>query len=173
MFFTLEELVFWLRMTAFELWLQLVSVLLFSVLAVLKYEDVLPISWWRAFIPLFTCDGLSAYFCVIVFIRQYMREDIKVAFLRFLASGLSIVLLFLFKLLLCQRLSGQRDTSVSEVMGPMFVLLQIVMVRACRTHWVLGWQDVGVGGGGERGRYWGKLTTQEVDGREWKRDCRS
>lgn len=134
MFFTLKELVRWLRMTAFELWLHAVSVLVFSVLAVLKYEGVLGVTWWVIFIPLFACDGLSAYFCVIVFIRQYMQVDIKTAFLRILTSSLSLVLLFLFKLLLCQRLSGQRDTSVSEVMGPLFVLLQIVMVRACRVH---------------------------------------
>ncbi|KAK7095446.1 transmembrane protein 203-like [Littorina saxatilis] len=134
MFFTLQELVRWLRMTAFELWLHVISVLAFSVLAVLKYEAVLNLSWWVIFIPLFACDGLNAYFCVIVFIREYMQVDIKAAFLRFLMSGLSLVLLFLFKLLLCQRLSGQRETSVSEVMGPLFVLLQIVMVRACRTH---------------------------------------
>lgn len=134
MFFTLQELVRWLRMTAFELWLHTVSVLVFSVLAVLKYEGVLGVTWWVVFIPLFACDGLSTYFCVIVFIRQYMQVDIKAAFLRILTSGLLLVLLFLFKLLLCQRLSGQRDTSVSEVMGPLFVLLQIVMVRACRVH---------------------------------------
>ena len=121
-------------MTAFELWLHAVSVLVFSVLAVLKYEGVLGVTWWVIFIPLFACDGLSAYFCVIVFIRQYMQVDIKTAFLRILTSSLSLVLLFLFKLLLCQRLSGQRDTSVSEVMGPLFVLLQIIMVRACRVH---------------------------------------
>lgn len=134
MFFTLQELVRWLRMTAFELWLHLVSVLIFSILAVLKYEEVWQVSWWAVFIPLFACDGLGAYFCVIVFIRQYMEMDIKMACLRGLASTLTIVLVFLFKLLLCQRLSGERDTSMSEVMGPLFVLLQIIMVRACRTN---------------------------------------
>lgn len=134
MFFTLQELVHWLRMTAFELWLHTVSVLIFSVLAVLKYEGSLVMSWWVVFIPLFTCDGLNAYFCVIVLVRQYMEHDLKVATVRFLTSGLSLVLLFLFKLLLCQRLSGQRDMLVAEVMGPMYVLLQIVMVRACRSH---------------------------------------
>lgn len=134
MFFTLQELVRWLRMTAFELWLHVVAVLVFSVLAVLKHEGALAASWWIVFVPLFTCDGLSAYFCVIVLIRQYMEHDLKVASVRFLTSGLSLVLLFLFKLLLCQRLSAVRDISVSEVMGPLFVLLQIVMVRACRVH---------------------------------------
>lgn len=134
MFFTLKELVRWLHMTAFELWLQVMSVLMFSILAVLKYEGVLTVSWWIIFVPLFTCDGLNAYFCIIVLIRQYMEMDLKTASVRFLTSALYLILLFLFKLLLCQRLSGQKDISSSEVVGPLFVLLQIVMVRACRVH---------------------------------------
>ncbi|KAL8625896.1 hypothetical protein ACOMHN_012488 [Nucella lapillus] len=134
MFFTLQEIVRWLGLTAFELWLNLMCVLVFSILAVFKYEGAFEVSWWFVFIPLFACDGLGAYFCVIVFIRQHMDFGFKVACLRALSSALMIVLMFLFKLLLCQRLSRERDTSMSEVMGPLFVLLQIVMVKACRSN---------------------------------------
>jgi hypothetical protein len=134
MFFTLKELVQWLHMTAFELWLHVVSTLIFSILAVAKHEGDLDISWWLTFTPLFACDALNAYFCVIVLVRQYMALNIKTACFRFLTSGLTLTLIFLFKLLLCQRLSGEKDTSLSEVMGPLFFLLLIVMVRACRTR---------------------------------------
>ena len=37
-------------------------------------EQLLPseTSWFLLFSPLFICDGLNAYFCIIVFIRQYL-----------------------------------------------------------------------------------------------------
>ncbi|GFQ94844.1 hypothetical protein TNCT_264171, partial [Trichonephila clavata] len=43
-------------------------------IATLKLEKYISISWWSAFVPLFICDGLNAYFCVIVFIRQYLED---------------------------------------------------------------------------------------------------
>ncbi|GFS56943.1 uncharacterized protein NPIL_395681 [Nephila pilipes] len=45
-----------------------------EVIATLKLENYISISWWSAFVPLFICDGLNAYFCVIVFIRQYLED---------------------------------------------------------------------------------------------------
>ncbi|XP_071096209.1 transmembrane protein 203-like [Haliotis cracherodii] len=134
MFFTLKELVRWLRMTGFEIWMHIVSVLIFSVLGILKYENVIGESWWIIFIPLFTCDGLCAYFCIIVFIRQYQELDLRVAGIRFLTSILSTMLFFVFKFLMCEKFSEKRMLSSSEVMAPLFILLQIVMIRACRLH---------------------------------------
>ena len=114
--------------------MHLVSVLVFSVLAVLKYENIISKSWWVCFIPLFVSDGLCAYFCVIVFIRQYEENGLKTAGIRFLTSLLSIMLLFVFKFLLCEKFSQTRALSSSEVMAPIFIFLPIVMVRACRVH---------------------------------------
>ena len=46
-------------------------------------KEVLPseTSWFLVFSPLFICDGLNAYFCIIVFIRQYLDRlaDIFIA----------------------------------------------------------------------------------------------
>ncbi|KAK6196080.1 hypothetical protein SNE40_001375 [Patella caerulea] len=134
MFFTLKELVRWLRMTGFELWLHMMAVFIFSILAVLKYEGFLNQSWWIIFIPLFACDGLNAYFCVIVFIRMYHEIDVRVGGLRLSTSVLSIMLLLIFKFLLCEKLSQSRSLVSSEVMAPLFILLNIVMIRACRLH---------------------------------------
>ena len=134
MFFTLKELVNWLRMTAFEIWLHIVSFLVFSVLAVVKHEGHMTISWWTAFIPLFACDALNAYFCVIVFVRQYVNADLKSAFSRFIPSAFVLTLIFSFKLLSCQKLSRETEMSMSQVMIPLFVLLLFFMVRACQTH---------------------------------------
>ena len=43
-------------------------------------------SWFLVFSPLFICDGLNAYFCIIVFIRQYLDREFRNALLRALWS---------------------------------------------------------------------------------------
>ena len=134
MLFSLKEIVKWLGMTAFEIWLHLATLLVFSVLAVLKYHEVLDSTWWTVFIPLFTCDGLNIYFCTIVFIRMYKEKEYRLAGLRLLSSVMVLVCLFVFKILLCQRLTKEKNFSYSEVFAPVFVALQILMVRACQTH---------------------------------------
>ncbi|ESO92769.1 hypothetical protein LOTGIDRAFT_190269 [Lottia gigantea] len=134
MLFTLKEMVRWMRMTGFELWLHMISVFIFSIIAVLKYEDIITQSWWIMFIPLFACDGLNAYFCVIVFIRMCHEGDRRIGALRLLNSIMSIMLLTVFKYLLCRKLNDQESLAPSEVMAPLFILLQIVMIRACKLH---------------------------------------
>ena len=133
MLFTLYEIVQWLGMTAFELWMHLVSLMAFSILAVLKYEEAVIISWWSVFTPLFIADGLNCYFCMIVFIRMVKDENLRSAVIRFLSSMLYLTLLFVFKILLCQKLNRTKIISSSESMAPVFVLLQLVLIRACQT----------------------------------------
>ena len=65
------------------------SLTVFSVLVVLKLEGYLvpaSTSWFLVFAPLFISDGLNAYFCIIVFIRQYLESQFRVALLRALWS---------------------------------------------------------------------------------------
>lgn len=133
MLFTLNEIVQWLGMTAFEIWTHLVTLLVFSVMAVLKYESVINLSWWSVFTPLYIADGLNCYFCIIVFIRMVKETELRAAVIRFLSSMLYLTLLFVFKILLCQKLSRTRIISTSESMAPVFILLQLVMIRACQT----------------------------------------
>ena len=134
MLFTLKEIVKWLGMTAFEIWLHLVTLFVFSILAVLKYHGIVNSTWWTVFIPLFACVGLNVYFCTIVFIRMYKEKEYRLAGLRLLSSVMMLVCLFVFKILLCQRLNREKNFSYSEVFAPVFVALQILMVRACQTH---------------------------------------
>ena len=134
MFFTLKEIVKWLGMTTFEIWLNLATLFIFSIMAVLKHEDVFPSSWWNVFVPLFAADGLNAYFCIIVFIRMYKEEKYRAAGVRLLSSVMLLICMFVFKLLLCQKLNKDMDYSYSEVFAPVFVALQVLMVRACQTH---------------------------------------
>merc|ERR1712098_51784 len=124
----------WLGVSVFEIWVWLLSLTIFSVLLVLKVEkEVLPseTSWFLVFSPLFICDGLNAYFCIIVFIRQYLDREFRNALLRALWSLFVIGLLFVFKFLLCNKLDDMSKLDYSEVMSPVFILLQLVMLRAC------------------------------------------
>lgn len=131
MLFKLEEILKWIGITAFEVWLHIVSVFVFSFLAVFKYEDLIQCTWYEAFIPLFICDGLCAYFVIIVYIRMYRDRS---SIIRLLSSLLSVVLLFVFKVLLCQKLSKEKIITYSEVMVPLFALVVIVMFRSCHNN---------------------------------------
>jgi len=137
MLFRQKELLKWLGVTIFEIWIWLVSLTVFSVLLVLKIEGYLlpsSTSWFIIFSPLFICDGLNAYFCIIVFIRQYLESQFKTALMRALWSLFVIGLLFVFKFLLCNKLENVSKLDYSEVMSPVFILLQLVMIRACQLH---------------------------------------
>ncbi|XP_077499873.1 transmembrane protein 203 [Amblyomma americanum] len=133
--FKLKELARWLGMTVFEMFVHLISITLFSVMVVLKLDRAFDVSWWTVFVSLFICDGLNAYFCVIVFIRQYIEGVYKAGAFRALWSFMQLLLMFLFKLLLCLKAEGQKSGLVySEVFAPLFILLMLVMVRACHLH---------------------------------------
>lgn len=104
-------------------------------MVVLKLDRAFDVSWWTVFVSLFICDGLNAYFCVIVFIRQYIEGVYKAGAFRAVWSFLQLLLMFLFKLLLCLKAEGQKSSLVySEVFAPLFILLMLVMVRACHLH---------------------------------------
>ncbi|GIY27413.1 hypothetical protein CEXT_708531 [Caerostris extrusa] len=91
-------------------------------------------SWWTTFVPLFICDGLNAYFCLIIFIRQYLEGQYKTAAMRSSYSFIQILLVFLFKLLLCLKLEGQRNLVYSEIISPLFILMIISFLGNCIPH---------------------------------------
>ena len=135
MFLTLKELVRWFGMTVFEIWVHLLTLLIFTVLTTLKQEGVVEMSWWSAFSPLFVADGVNAYFCIIVFIRQYQDYSLKTAGVRLFSSLLVFSLLFVFKFLLLQKLSDKFSTlSHTEVIAPLFPLLVLLSIRSCQSQ---------------------------------------
>jgi len=137
MFFQLRELLRWLGLTVFEIWIGLLFFTVFTVLLTLKVDKVVDeyLSWWHVFSPLFISDALNSYFCVIVFIRMYLEGACGSALIRALWSQFMIALLFVFKYLLAQRLiEDDSKLEFSEVMSPIFILLQLVMIRACQLH---------------------------------------
>jgi ribonuclease P/MRP protein subunit RPP20 len=137
MIFSLNELVHWLGLTIFEILINLVSLTIFTILLALKLDNQYFMgnsSWWIVFSPLFVADGLNTYFCAIIFIRMHMGGMIKVGILRALWSLISLLLVFVFKYLLCKKLSGLSTLEYSEVLSPVFILLQLIAIRACQLH---------------------------------------
>lgn len=134
MFFSLNEIVLWIGLTLFEIWVNLVSVTIFSVLLALKIDSILTESWWVIFSPLFISDALNAYFCVIIFIRMSLYNSLKISLYRASWSAIFLGLTFVFKFLLCKKLTGQSTIEYSEVFAPLFILLQFIAVRACQLH---------------------------------------
>jgi ribonuclease P/MRP protein subunit RPP20 len=135
MFFTIDELVRWLGLTVFEIWINLISFLIFTIMLALKYDpdiDLYSNNWWMIFFPLFTGDALNTYFCVIIFIRMLSEMTLRTSLLRVSWSGTFLLMTFLFKFLLCKKLLGQISLDYSEVFAPLYILLQLIAVRACQ-----------------------------------------
>ncbi|XP_070000677.1 transmembrane protein 203 [Penaeus vannamei] len=135
MFFSLWELTMWLGVTVLEMFIWLTAVLITLVLVVLRVEEVMPrMSWWVVLSPMFIADALNTYFCVIVLIRMYLNGVLKPAALRALWSFSVLTLGFIFKFLLCKKLVKPTEFEYSAVMSPVFILLQLIMIRACHLN---------------------------------------
>lgn len=131
--FKLSELVRWLGITEFEIFVNLLSLLIFSVALAMKLAGHFPFDWFIVFSPLFCGDICNAYFCIIVSIRLYFFiESRRKSLQRLLWSTKVLVLTGVFKYLLCLKLSNAQDLEYSEVFAPIFVLLQLIAVRACQ-----------------------------------------
>ena len=131
MFFTIKELKSWLLVSIFEVAMALTAAVVFSVLLVLKIENHIVAEWWTIFAPLFAFDILTAYFDIIVFIRLYLALDRSLAAKRLIINAVVILLLVIFKVLLCQKLEGTKHFPYSVIYTPLFVLLFLLLVRSC------------------------------------------
>jgi len=134
MLFTLQEIGQWLGVTAYEIFVWLVSLTLFSILLCVKCDMGADLSWWLVFSPLFVGDALNFYFIITVFIRMFLEKKTRPATLRTTWSLVQLLLIFLFQFLLCWKLIDTKMFDFSEVMAPLFILAQFVMIRACQLH---------------------------------------
>jgi ribonuclease P/MRP protein subunit RPP20 len=132
MFFSLKEITRLLGLTPVEIWMQMVGLIFFSVLFVLKIEGILSVNWWLIFIPLFAADGIHCYFIYIVLLRMILAGMYKAAPLRALWSFSILGLYSVFKFLLCMKLNGQSSMDYAEVLAPIMMLLQLQLIRACQ-----------------------------------------
>ena len=134
MLFTLQELNQWLGITVYEIAVWLSSIIVFSILLTLKLDVDVEMSWWLVFTPLFVGDALNGYFIIIVCIRMYVTRKMRPALLRTGWSLVQLFLIFLFQFLLCWKLTDPHMFDYSEVMSPLFILSQFIMIRGCQLH---------------------------------------
>ena len=134
MYFSQKELTRLLGLQPIEIWLHMISMAIFSVLFIVKVESHVNFNWWMVFIPLFAADGVHCYFIYIVMLRMAIAGIYKAACLKALWSYAILGLLFVFKLLLCMKLSGQFSMDYAEVLSPIMMMLQLFMIRACQIH---------------------------------------
>ena len=139
MLFSLRELVQWLGFATFELFLHLLALLVFSMLVALRADMFTPsLSWWLVFVPLFRRRRPQhLYFTAIVSIRLYQENEKRLAVLRLLWVLTVLSLKLVCEVLLCQKLAEQeqaRDLWFGLIVSPLFILLQLLMIRACRVN---------------------------------------
>ena len=82
-------------------------------------------STWRVSLRMLYSGGIIGL-CPVLFLA--------VEHCRALWSLFVIGLLFVFKFLLCNKLDDISKLDFSEVMSPVFILLQLVMIRACQLN---------------------------------------
>ncbi|KAK1155604.1 transmembrane protein 203-like [Acipenser oxyrinchus oxyrinchus] len=135
MLFSLRELVQWLGFATFEMFLHLLALTVFSLLVVLKADGFARLSWWVVFAPLFSADGLSTYFTAIVSVRLCQEGEKRLAVLRLFWVVTVLSLKFVCEILLCQKLQERsRELWFGLIVSPVFILLQLLMIRACRVN---------------------------------------
>jgi len=134
MLFTLKEINQWLGITVYEIAVWLTSILVFTILLTLKCDAEVELSWWLIFTPLFVGDAINGYFIIIVFIRMYVTRKMRPALLRTGWSLVQLILIFLFQFLLCWKLENPQMFEFSEVISPLFILSQFIMIRGCQLH---------------------------------------
>lgn len=135
MYLTLGHIVRWSAISVLELFIHTVALTIFLVLTLLREEKVVDISWWIVFLPLFIADGLVVYFSLIVSMRLYFEDDsgytLKTAIFRFITAFTAQSMIFICQLFSCQKLSGDKNYSYTEVFAPILILLHIFTIRAC------------------------------------------
>ncbi|EOB04877.1 Transmembrane protein 203, partial [Anas platyrhynchos] len=112
-----------LGFATFEIFLHGLALLVFSVLLVLKVDsEASALSWWVVFVPFFAADGLR-------------DGEKRLAVLRLFWILTILSLKFVFEMLLCQKLvEHTRELWYGLIMSPVFILLQLLMIRACRVN---------------------------------------
>ncbi len=96
----------WILMTEFELFFNLVGLLVFTILLCIKLDSInylvddqhTHLTWFKVFSPLFFIDILQLNFCTIVFIRQLNENLKRDALLHFIVSCLLLLCRISFKI---------------------------------------------------------------------------
>lgn len=138
----IKSLTRWLVLTEFEMLMNMLGLFCFSILFCMKldYQFESTITWRQMFLPLWLVDGLSLYFCVIVFMRQIGEFQTKSAALRLFISVFFLSTRFVAKLIVYFILSSSAHVNENKRIKfqyasvPIFFHLILLMFRSCRLH---------------------------------------
>lgn len=129
----------WLVMTEFEMLLNIVGLFATTILVCLKLDYAYAVSWKLVIMPMFVGDALQAYFCIIVFIRQFFQYQAKPAVLRLIISSLFVAIRFSFKIYVYLILNVDSESSDNEGLKrfdygsfPLFLHLTMLIFRSCQ-----------------------------------------
>ena len=123
----------WLVMTEFELFMNFIGIVLFTILLSIKMDSVnSDLDWFKVFLPLFVVDLLQANFCSILFIRQMLSSQKKMAICRLVMSGFLLFARFMFKFLIYQLVSKSSYLFKFQLAAiPIYFHLVILMFKTC------------------------------------------
>lgn len=130
----------WLAMTEFEILLNLLGMLVFTLMLALKLDNFAQqLDWFYVFMPLFLADLFQANFITIVFIRQVLDNQTKSGIFRLVTSGILLGARFIFKWSILLVLSNMSSTSSPPPASfrlqfagiPIFVHLGSLILRSC------------------------------------------
>lgn len=127
----LKSLCCWFVMTEFEILLNLGAILVFTVLICLKLDSVYDLDWFNVFLPLFLVDLFQANFLSILFIRQVLDNQKKMATFRLILAGLLLISRIMFKYLTYQFVVNANSFKFQLAAVPLYFHLIILMFKTC------------------------------------------
>ena len=129
----LQELCSWLGLTFFEIWINVLCFIVFTVLVTIKLHFPWTMKWSRVFIPFFTATALTLYLTIIICVRAlfYKKAFCKTIIFKLLSTLSLFSLVFLLYYLTCTKLSEEADLSYQLIFIPVYFIFAILMIRAC------------------------------------------
>jgi ribonuclease P/MRP protein subunit RPP20 len=133
----------WLVMTEFEMLINLIGLFCTTIFISLKLDFDFEFNWFQVMLPMFLADCLQAYFCLIVFLRQFYEFQAKSAVFRLIIASMFLTFRFLFKLfiylMIDEVLNEKKIFKFQFASFPLFFHLIFLMFRSCglKKHQVL------------------------------------
>lgn len=144
MILTWPEICHLLSVTPFEVFTSLLSWLTFSILVCLKLENMVSMTWSKAFIPLFVSLALSTYLNIIVIARRLrhtnMARPVTVILSRHSASFITNTIIFVTEFHVVRKLDDIQPELLTSY-TPLFVtfyswftLMVLFYCAGCNKH---------------------------------------
>jgi hypothetical protein len=136
----------WLVMTELELFINIIGIFAFTIILCWKCDfidaalrsyslkvnsNTALITWEHVFAPLFIADCFQAYFCCIVFVRQFIEYQRKAAIMRLSIAALLLLCRILFKYFVVALITSSSPPKHQVVFMPLFIHLGLVLFRSC------------------------------------------